>query len=293
MSDRNNLDRMAIPAQDQIPNNAGPQIPTPHLQQPSGLQFSVPTEFVDLPSKGKYYPDGHPLKNKTSIEVKFMTAKEEDILASTTLIRKGIVFDRLLQSIIVDPIDPNDLLIGDKNAILISSRINGYGTDYQTEIKCPSCGSSSKFSFDLSDSKASITTDHDFKKEMGVTETESGTFIINVENLGRSIEVKPLNGHDEKRLSYMLDAKAKNNFVESLVTDTLKTYIVSVDGDSSPNTINSFVDTLPARESRRIRTIYKHAVPRIEVTSPYSCASCGYQQELEVPLNTDFFWPND
>lgn len=284
MTERDNQNRIAVPPQlEPIPQQ---------IHQPQNLQFSVPTEFVELPSKGKYYPDGHPLKDKSSIEIKFMTAKEEDILASSTLIKKGIVFDRLIQSILVDNIDPNDLLIGDKNAILISSRINGYGPDYQTEVRCPSCSTTSKFSFDLSDLSMKMESNDQFKNDMGVSETEQGTFIINLHKINKSVEVKPLNGHDEKRLSFLLNAKTKNNFVEAVVTDTLKTYIVSVDGDASPSTINAFVDTLPARESRKIRTIYKYVVPKVEISSHYSCASCGHQQELEVPLATDFFWPD-
>ena len=290
MSERNNLDRMASPSPDPTQGTV-PQVQPPPPQQAQGLQFTVPTEFVDLPSKGKYYPEGHPLKDKTSIEIKFMTAKEEDVLASTVLIKKGIVFDRLLQSILVDRIDPNDLLIGDKNAILVATRINGYGHEYQTEVKCPACSNTSKFSFDLSDLKTRVTSNEDYKQDMGVVETERGTFKIHLKRIDKTVEVKPMTGHDEKRLTYMINAKSKNNMEESLVTDTLKSYVVSVDGETSRNTINSFIDSLPARESRTLRTAYKHVVPRVEILSHYSCASCAHEQELEVPLNTDFFWP--
>lgn len=291
MSERNNLDRIAPPSSDQTQGTVPQAEFSP--QQSQGLQFTVPTEFVDLPSKGKYYPEGHPLKDKTSVEIKFMTAKEEDILASTVLIKKGIVFDRLLQSILVDRFDPNDLLIGDKNAILVASRINGYGHEYQTEVKCPACSSTSKFSFDLSDLKTRMISNDYYKQDIGAIETERGTFKIHFERIDKTVEVKPMTGHDEKRLTYMINAKSKNNIEESLVTDTLKSYIVSVDGETSRNAINSFVDSLPARESRSLRTAYKNIVPRVEISSHYSCANCGHEQELEVPLNTDFFWPNE
>ncbi len=292
MSERNNLDRMAIPSQDQIQNNMPPMQP-PVQQQAQTLQFAVPTEFVDLPSGGKYYPPGHPLKGKTSIEIKFMTAKEEDILASTVLIKKGIVFDRLLQSVLVEHIDPNDLLIGDKNALLVASRINGYGPEYKTDVRCPSCSTTSRYSFDLSNLNSKMTYDDTFRDGMGVTETDVGTFKVHLKRVDKTVELKPMTGHDEKRLSYMLNAKSKNNLEESLITDTLKSYIVSIDGETSRNTINAFVETLPAMESKVLRNVYKHAVPRVEISSHYSCANCGHEQELEVPLNADFFWPNE
>lgn len=290
MSERNNLDRMVAQPPDQEPITA----PSPGLQHHTqGLQFTVPTEFVDLPSKGKYYPEGHPLKNKTSVEIKFMTAKEEDILASTVLIKKGIVFDRLLQSILVERLDPNDFLVGDKNAILVASRINGYGPSYETSVSCPKCSSNHRYSFDLSTLKTSMKSDEIYKEGMGVAETDNGTFRVVLERINKTVEIKPMNGHDEKYLSHILDAKSKNNLGDSIITDTLKTYIVSVDGDRSRGNINSFVDTLPARESRTLRNIYKNAIPKVEISSHYSCASCGHEQELEVPLNADFFWPNE
>ena len=71
-----------------------------------------PTEEVSLPSKGLIYPADNPLA-KGSVEMKYMTAKEEDILTNETYIKKGTVIDKLLQALIVNKeIDYNDLLIG-------------------------------------------------------------------------------------------------------------------------------------------------------------------------------------
>ena len=153
MTERNNQDRVAVPQQVPPESTQTNQIQIPNVEKPQPMQFSVPTEFVDLPSKGKYYPQGHPLRGRESVEVKFMTAKEEDILASTALIRRGVVFERLLQSVMLDRIDPNDLLIGDKNALLIATRISGYGPEYETEVQCPSCSNKSEFTFDLSEAQ--------------------------------------------------------------------------------------------------------------------------------------------
>lgn len=294
MTERNNQDRVAVPQQVPPEPSQPSQIQTPNVEKPQPMQFSVPTEFVDLPSKGKYYPQGHPLRGRESVEVKFMTAKEEDILASTALIRRGVVFERLLQSVMLDRIDPNDLLIGDKNALLIATRISGYGPEYETEVQCPSCSNKSEFTFDLSE--AQVKSDAQPIKygllEEEAAETENGTFVFEVPALNCTVEVKLLNGHDEKRLSQITKAKNKNKLVESFVTDTLKSYIVSVNGDSSRATVNQFVDTLPARQSRYIRTAYRRIVPTVSIESEYSCSNCGHTQDLEVPLNADFFWPN-
>ena len=292
MTERNNLDRMAAPSQENVQNTNQIQTPTTE-QAPSGLKFSVPTEFVELPSKGKYYPPEHPLRGKESIEIKFMTAKEEDILASQNLIRRGVVFDRLLQSVMVDHINPDDLLVADKNALLVASRITGYGHEYETEVRCPSCLEKSSFLFDLTKGESYNSANQVNMELLGVKETEKGTFIFQLASTDTTVEVKLLNGHDEKRLSYITKAKNKNNMVESFVTDTLKSYIVSVNGDTKRETINAFVDTLPARQSRKIRNIYKGVIPQVSIKSPFSCSNCGHEQELEVPLNADFFWPNE
>ena len=105
---------------------AADPVPTAVDETRPSLDFSTPTELVDLPSKGRFYPEGHPLHNAETIEIKFMTAKDEDIITSRTLLKKGIVIDRLLQSVIVNKsINVQDLLIGDKNAIVVATRITG------------------------------------------------------------------------------------------------------------------------------------------------------------------------
>ena len=200
MSERNNLDRIAPPSSDQTQGTVPQAEFSP--QQSQGLQFTVPTEFVDLPSKGKYYPEGHPLKDKTSVEIKFMTAKEEDILASTVLIKKGIVFDRLLQSILVDRFDPNDLLIGDKNAILVASRVLAYGRQYDTTVTCPACLAKSQFSFDLMGGK--MTHPHDTEDPL-FEATETGTFTFLLPKTKVKAEVRLLTGADEAQLARLLE----------------------------------------------------------------------------------------
>jgi hypothetical protein len=114
------------------------------------LDFSTPTEFVELPSEGRYYPEDHPLHNESVVEIRHMTAKDEDILTSRALLKKGLALDRFLKNILVDKrIDMDSLYVGDKNAILVGARVTGYGPSYDTQITCPVCATTNKFSFDL------------------------------------------------------------------------------------------------------------------------------------------------
>ena len=142
---RNNSERL---------NAGGNEAPPTDVATPSGgaqpLSFAVPTEHVELPSQGRYYPENHPLFNQETVEIKFMTAKEEDILTSPSLVKKGLAIERLLKSIMVEKnIDPGSLLIGDRNAIQVASRVTGYGSDYAIKGTCPSCGTTKDWTVDL------------------------------------------------------------------------------------------------------------------------------------------------
>lgn len=287
MTERNNENRLGSP-----PLGQPESFPPMPNQQSNDLQFSTPTQIVDLPSRGEFYPEGHPLHNKESVEIKYMTAKEEDILASTNLIKKGIVFDRLLQSIMVTSVNPDDLLLGDRSAILVAARITGYGPEYATTTTCPSCSTKSKYSFDLAQVAPDYGDSEYYASLYPVNKTDRGTFLITFSDIDSIIEVKFLTGRDEKRLASMTSAKKKNNLPETSVTDNLKACIVSVNDNTDRGYINSFVDNLPALHSRKLRKIYKNIAPQASVTSVFSCANCGHEQELEVPINFDFFWPD-
>ena len=139
---------------DRLGGNAAPSQELPpapvSASDGEGFSFVVPTDMVDLPSKGKFYPPNHPLYNVDTIELKQMTAKEEDLLTSRSLLKKGVVLDRLLQSVIINKkIKPEHLLVGDRNAIVIAVRIAGYGNEYTTSITCPACSHKQRKTFDL------------------------------------------------------------------------------------------------------------------------------------------------
>jgi hypothetical protein len=286
MSVRNNEDRLGA-------KDLGGDSPIPHVQQdatPSTFSFVTPTEFVDLPSKGKYYPEGHPLHNVDTVEIKHMTAKEEDILTSRSLLKKGLAIDRLLQSILVDKrINPDTLLIGDKNAILVMTRAVGYGSDYETRVTCPVCMENTEFPFDLTRVHASADEGYGEHSD-SISETEYG-FEITVPKTGVKVGAKLLTGKDEKLLVEAAALKRKNRLPESTLTDQFRSFIVSVNGYTDRKSINNFIENMPASDSRFLRSAYEKVVPNIDMTQEFACNSCSYEGSMEVPLNADFFWP--
>jgi len=250
------------------------------------FSFVVPTEFVELPSKGKYYPPQHPLHNQEVIEVKQMTAKEEDILTSRSLLKQGVAVDRVLQSIIIDPrIDASSLLVGDRNAIIISCRVSGYGSDYTTKITCPSCGAQNEYTFDLND--AFITSGD----AQTATQNENGTFNTVLPKSGLSVDFRLLTGRDEQFLTQEQTTKNKNK-PDRLITTQLKGMLVAVNDNDTPQALNYVINNLPSMDSKHLRDVYKSVQPNVDLTQHYNCSECGYETDMEVPLTADFFWPN-
>ena len=252
---------------------------------PTGLQFVVPTEFVDLPTKGRFYPQGHPLHMKEEVEIKLMTAKEEDILVNKSLLKKGIALDRMLQSLIVTPgVRLEDLCVGDKNALIIASRISAYGADYKVSITCPACATMQDFTFDLEEKNMKTPDDLNFGE---VTLTERGTFAFTLPKTKAVVETRLLTGRDEKKL--LQNSKKNNN--EFTLTDQFKTFIVAINGVTDTNLIAQYIDVLPAYDSKYLRSNYTKMVPNVDLTQFFECSDCGHAQDMEVPFTVEFFWP--
>ena len=262
--------------------------PPPQTVNEGGFSFVVPTEFVELPSEGKYYPEGHPLYGETSIEIKQMTAKEEDILTSRTLLKKGVALDRVLASVIVDKsIDPDSLLVGDRNAIIIATRVSGYGNNYSTKVTCPACGEVQEYAFDLNNAEFYSGGDG----TLGVVNNNNGSFDVILPKTGVTASFRLLTGYDEKSLmsGSELDKKQK---VERNVTRQLSSMLVAANGDTSAQAINYLVDNLPSIDSRHLRLAYRQTAPNIDLTQNFECSACDHEQDMEVPLSADFFWPD-
>ena len=265
-------------------------ISAPEMQEAAKFSWSTPTELVELPSGGNFYPPGHPLKGKESIEIKYMTAKEEDILTDRALLKNGTAIDRVLQNLIVDKsVRVEDMLVGDKNAVVVSARITGYGSNYETKVACPACGESSDFSFDLEE--ISILDNSDALESSGVTVTEKNTFLIELPTSKVTVECRLLTGKDETKIFKENQRKARKKMNNSSATDQLRTIIVSVNGDTDLMNRAAFVNQMPAKDSRYLRALLSEITPNIDMTQVYDCPNCGHTADMEVPLTTDFFWP--
>ena len=286
MSVRNNEERSgarkaAAPPPSQM---TSPDVPTNTSDK---LNFTTPTEFVDLPSIGKYYPDDHPLHNAESVEIRYMTAKDEDILTSKSFLKKGIAIDRFLQNIIVDPaVKVDQLLIGDKNALIVAARITGYGSDYKTKVQCPACATVQEYEFSLDSPEASPGGE-----SMDATPTPQNTWLVDCPKSTATVELRLLTGADEKKLMAMQQMKKRNKLPEAGATDQLRLIIKSVNGSEEQKTINGFINSMPAIDSRYVRGVYDQIMPNVDLTQHFECSECSFDMKMEVPFTTDFFWP--
>lgn len=242
--------------------------------------YKFPTEFVDLPSKGHFYIDGHPLSSG-KVELKYMTAKEEDILTSQNLIKQGKVIDVLLQSLIVDKkIKLDDLLIGDKNAIMVAARILGYGKKYQ-------------FNYDGIEQEVDLTTLEPFNIDVKKFTRGQNKFEYTLPNSERTIEFKLLTGMDEKRIDAEIKAREKLTKEQSSeLTTRLKHMILSVDGKTEKSYINNFVDNeFLSLDSLEFRKYLTSITPDVDMSTTIM-GSDGKELEVTIPVTVRFFWPN-
>jgi len=261
-----------------------------HMVDTNIFSFTTPTEFVEIPSKGQFYPPSHPLHNVDMVEIRHMTAKEEDILTSESLLKKGIVMERLIQSVLIDKtIDPNSLLIGDKNAILIAIRQTGFGDTYSTDITCNACGVSSQKDFSLSEK-----TIKESSVEEDVTMLENGNFLLTIGDFDPPVrmEIRLLTGADESRITKTVENRKKLKQDTGNVTEILRSILVSVNGIRERGPLAQITDQMPVILSRRIRAVYDETMPNVELFGDFTCDSCDHAERLEVPITLGFFWPD-
>jgi hypothetical protein len=286
MTRKRNSERLGAP----IPEDTSVAAATIATETNDVFSFVTPTEFVDLPSKGRFYTDDSALKGVESVEMRHMTAKEEDILTSESLLRKGLALDRMLQSLLVDKnINLDDFLIGDKNALVVASRISGFGPNYVTNLTCPSCNEVNEAEFDLE--SLPLNCAEELPPE--VEGTEVGTFKFTLPTTLVELEVRLLTAGLEKKLAAATERKKKMNLPDSRSTDLLKAVIVSINGVDDVSMINRFVEVMPARDSRYLRKVYEHIKPDVDLNHEFICESCSYGGKVVMPLTAEFFWPSD
>ena len=242
--------------------------------------YKFPTEMVELPSKGYFYADGHPLSSG-KVEVKYMTAKEEDILTSQNLIQQGIVLDKLLESLVVDKsIKLDDMLIGDKNALMVAARILGYGKEYE-------------FNYDGVEQSVDLSILEPVEMDFDKFTKGQNEFNFKLPNSEREITFKLLTSGDEKNISAETKAKEKISKEQSFeLTTRLKNMILSVDGNSEKAYINNFVDNeFLSRDSLAFREYLTSVTPDVNMTTKVK-NSAGKETEVVIPVTLRFFWPS-
>jgi len=245
-------------------------------------KFKFPTEIVELPSKGLLYPKDSPLSSG-KIEMKYMTAKEEDILTNQNYISQGIVFDKLIESLIVSKINYNELLIGDKNALMVASRVLGYGKDYKFKAINPSTGLTVEYEVDLTTLKDKYLDPKNIKEE-GLNEFE-----FTLPTSKNLIKYKLLTHKDEKNINTEIEGLKKINPDSNPLSSTRFKYIItSIDGNTEKKDIREFVDNyLLAKDARALRDDIARVSPDVELKH------VGNEgEEVTIPINLNFFWPD-
>ena len=288
---RNNQDRLGSPPNASDPPPSVMQNATPAA---APMEFVSPTEFVELPSLGLLYPEGHPLHKVENVELRYMTAKEEDILTSKTLLKQGVAIDRLLSNLIVDRrIQVDSLLVGDRNALLVAARISGYGPEYNAGVTCPACGSNQEINFNLEEGRnIGFAANEQILLDEEVTyDPQSFLFSVTLPKTKAVVQFKAVTGAAEKKMLLVAEKKKKNKLPESLVTSQFKSFVVSVNGETNKSAVNSFIDSMPVLDSRLLRSKYNNVMPNLDLKHEFACSMCGHEQDMEVPFTTEFFWP--
>lgn len=255
----------------------------PQSQQQRNYPF--PTEIISLPSKGLCYPEAHPL-SKGEITVKLMTAKEEDILTSTNLITKGIHIDKLLESIVIEPgVKPEDLMVGDKNAILVASRVLAFGPNYQVQITDKFTGEQEEINIDLGKIQVKEID------ESLLNRNNEYEFVLPVSKT--PIKFKLLTHGDEIAIKKDVEAMAKVTQNGGEITARYRRIIVEVNGNRDLGAISDFVSNrLLAGDSRGLRKEIQRLTPDLNFTFEH-IYSTGDTEALRIPFGVDFFYPSE
>jgi len=253
------------------------------------FNWEVPVELVPVPSEGKVYPKETGLFGVQGLEIKAMTAREEDILASRALIKKGTVVSELVKACLINKnVDVGNLLVGDRDSLMVSIRITGYGTSYASTVTCPSCGMNHKdHEFNLADLEIKRLELNPISE--GVNEFE---FTLPVSK--KTVVFKFLTINDDMQLDQERERKQAlfgSDYIAGTVTETLAAHIVSIDGIRDRSKINMFIGKMPALDSSQLRSYIKVHRPGLDMSTLFHCSNCNSRNRLELPMGISFFWP--
>lgn len=249
--------------------------------------WEVPVDVAPLPSQGKVYPTSSALHGKDAVSIKAMTAKEEDILMSKAFSKQGTTVIELIRSCLVDKsIDPMDMLLGDRHALLVAIRITGYGTSYVVDSTCPACSKSDEYEFDLSTLPIRNLDIEPIKP--GINE-----FAFTLPVSKKNVTFKFMTGRDDIELTQTLERRKKllGEQTENSVTSRLAAQITSIGGVTDKNKIAMFVNNMPARDSYALRTYIEKHEPTLEMVTTMTCNACNASSEVGLPIGINFFWP--
>ena len=254
------------------------------------IAWEVPVEAVPVPSRGVIYPVGSPLHGKEILEIRAMTAKEEDILTSRALIKQGTVITHLIKSCLVNKdVNVQDMIIGDRNALMVSVRITGYGSEYSASASCGECGKESTQAFDLSSLEI---------KRLKIEPVAQGSncfeYVLPVS--GRRVHFKFLTGADEEEMQITESRRKQlmpDALVENTVTSRLEQSIIAVDGVTDRAKINNFIRSMPALDSKKLRNFMEDNQPGIDLSVSMHCPYCAATTRVSLPFGPNFFWPRE
>jgi hypothetical protein len=247
----------------------------------------IPFDTVPLPSKGLAYPPSSPLHNKDSVDIRAMTAREEDILMSRALIKKGTVVTHLIKSCLADQSIPVEhMLSGDRYALLVALRVMSYGPEYEASVDCPSCGAKGNHSFNLAELPINNLSAAPVSPGMNLFEFE-------LPISRKKIQFKFLTGRDEEEmLLVQTQKKAKlGHDLETSVTSRLAQTIVAVDGDTNRASIVKAINNMIVRDASALRKYMADSEPGVDMTQTISCSECDNAEEVSVPVGVGFFFP--
>jgi hypothetical protein len=268
-------------------NNGGVPVVSREEYAKRELGIEIPVDAVPLPSAGKVYGLEHPLHNASQIEYRAMTARDEDILMSRALIKKGTVISELIKACLINPsIDVGSLLTGDRNALMIAVRISGYGREYAANWNCTSCEFKNEIEFDLTELPI---------KPLSLEPANAGEnlfrFKLPVSN--KTVGFKFLTGKEEEEIAQQMEMRKKKGIVtENVVTTRLLNSIVEIDGNRERGLISKLVNYMPARDSLELRKYIEDHEPGVNMTVTFNCRNCDHTEEGALPMGSTFFWPN-
>lgn len=281
---RNSRRRTSTSQEVVAPQTTAPK--TLNRENPFGISFVVPTEVVRLPSGGSFYEESSTIFGKETLEIKQMTAKEEEILANLSFIEDGSMLDRLLSSILVDTsINPEELLQGDREALIYTARRISYGPEYGVKQFCQNCETEAIFVYDLS--KCSIK-DEELE---GVTRDDDGLYSFVLPQSSIRVTIRPLSKEDQAYLDDQEERAKKLNIKNSKTINFLKSVVVQANGISDQEMLNKLFDVLPILDIRKIKKISNSIIPTVDTKQEVACGNCGHVAEREVPFSLGFFWP--